>query len=132
MLKIIFVDDEVDLLPLFKMRLVKELGDFPNEVITADSGQACIDILKSLDLSEKILVITDINMPRMNGFGLMKILKSDFPAVQYYVCTAYDTPEFEKRSQESGAMRFFTKPLEYLRLRNAIKKDFAPEKTISS
>ncbi len=131
MLKIIFVDDEVDLLPLFKMRLSKELGNFPNQIFTSESGQGCIGKLQAMDLSEEILVITDINMPHMNGFELIKILKADFPAIQYYVCTAYDTTEFERRSQESGALRFFTKPLDYLRLISSIKKDFPMEKLIS-
>lgn len=124
MLKIIFVDDELDLLPLVKLCLSSELDEYPHTIDTVSSGAACLKLLETFPTSEQILVITDINMPQMNGFELIEQIKKIFPKVRYYVCTAYDTPEYERKAAAVGAMQFFSKPLDFKRLRSTIVSGF--------
>lgn len=124
MLKIIFVDDELDLLPLVKLCLSSELEDYPNTIYTASSGEGCLKLLGELAQNQPLLVITDINMPHMNGFELIEKIKTHFPMVKYCVCTAYDTPEYEKKAKDVGAMQFFSKPLEFRKLASTITNQF--------
>lgn len=124
-IRVIFVDDEVDLLPLFRICMSRALEEVPHSIKVADGAEACLQILAEAPKDQETLVITDVNMPKMNGFELIGKIKESFPKVRYYVCTAYDTPEYARKAADLGALRFFSKPLNFDDLKEAILADHA-------
>ena len=66
-------DDDVDRLTV--RRAVKKLK-IPNKLIMAENGEEALEMLRSME-ELPWFILLDINMPRMNGLELLKIMKSD-------------------------------------------------------
>lgn len=124
LLKVIFVDDELDLLKLFELRFSKELADLPIVAVTTGSAKQCISLVEQLDPAESVLIITDINMPEVTGLQLLSTLKNSHPHVKVYICTAFDRPELRVEAARLRADHFFVKPLNFQELRTVILTDF--------
>ena len=84
--------------------------------------------LEPLDIS---LVITDINMPGMNGFELLNILKHEYPALPVMVITAYGDPQNFEKTRNMGADDFLTKPVNFEVLRDKLYKTGQPPAPIN-
>lgn len=125
MIEVLFVDDELDLLQLAKTKFEKEMEGETVSVSLASSAQQCLDFLDLKKDITKILVISDINMPEMDGLALLRVIQKRHPQVKVYICTAFDTPFFRKNTEDKGALRFFVKPLNFSNLRTALIEDFA-------
>lgn len=70
------------------------------------------EFLDDLDERELSLVIADVQMPEMDGFTLIRKLteqRSDIPAI---FVTAHPTPDMAEKTSSTGAVGFFTKPLD--------------------
>jgi DNA-binding NtrC family response regulator len=124
MIHVLFVDDEPDLLTLFKAQLTQVIRGECVVVTGVDSAQKCIDYLSTQGEVEMALVISDINMPEMDGLALLKVVQKRFPQVKVYICSGHDTPFIRKNSREQGALRFFAKPLNISALYSAMIEDF--------
>ncbi len=70
------------------------------------------DGLAALDSSAVDLVVTDLRMPKMDGFELLAHMSSSHPEIPIIVMTAYGTPEIEERLQEMGTFHYVEKPLD--------------------
>lgn len=70
MSKILVVDDEKPILQLVSKILEKE----GHEVVTADSGEACLEILEN---EKPDLILMDVMMPRMDGWKVIEEIKKD-------------------------------------------------------
>ena len=70
--RILVVDDEITVREMVS-KIINLLG---HEVITAGSGKEALEILKNATFS---IMITDIKMPEMDGFELMKAVRNQFP-----------------------------------------------------
>ena len=86
-------------------------------------------------LAEKItpdLILLDIDMPEMDGFEAIQVLKSDdkLKAVPVIFLTAKDDQAMEKRGLELGALDFIMKPFSASSLIERIEKNLYPEKNI--
>jgi CheY-like chemotaxis protein/anti-sigma regulatory factor (Ser/Thr protein kinase) len=63
------------------------------EVLTAESGEAALEILKEKH-ADVDLVLSDVNMPGMKGFDLLKIVKQQYPKVKRVLITAYNVEDY--------------------------------------
>jgi two-component system chemotaxis response regulator CheY len=122
-MKILVVDDEADVQPLFLQHFRKELRHHDFEFDFALSGEEALEYLKG-KASEVVLILSDINMPGMSGIELLSKIRHDFNGPQPVVMmiTAYGDDENYKQSMENGANDFLTKPLDFNVLKEKLKK----------
>ena len=67
-----------------------------------------------------ILILSDINMPGMNGLELLPKAKAARPDVPVIMITAYGDPDTKRKALEGGAEALFTKPIDFAALRSEI------------
>ena len=89
-------------------RMTKILGKYNDkfEVVPAIDGQEAIDILKEQPIS---VLVTDIQMPRVDGLVLLAYVNEHHPELPCLVMTAYGTPQM-KAKLPKDLLRFFHKP----------------------
>ena len=68
-----------------------------------------------------VLILSDINMPGMSGLNLLPKVKAARPNVPVIMITAYGDTETRRTVLEAGAEALFTKPIDFLALRNDIE-----------
>ena len=121
-MKILVVDDELDIQPLFEQRFRKEIRKGEIEFVFAYSGEEALVCLQKYQ-SEAVLILSDINMPGMSGLDLLKQIKQKYhqPPPVVMMITAYGDEENYKRAMELGADDFITKPVDFTILKETIK-----------
>ena len=121
-MKILVVDDEKDIQPLFEQRFRKEIRNGKAEFVFAYSGEEALLRLEE-NKHEAVLILSDINMPGMTGLELLKQIKGRFhsPPPVVMMITAYGDSENYKRAMELGADGFITKPVDFNLLKEKIK-----------
>ena len=60
-----------------------------------------------MDSTEVDLVVTDLRMPKMDGFELLAHMSGQYPNIPVIVMTAYDTPEIEERLKDMGVFNIW-------------------------
>lgn len=105
--KILIVDDESEIRE-FLQRHLRYLG---HQVDTAEDGEQAVTKLSDDRFD---LVVTDINMPRMNGLELLKRVRADFPTVRVIVMTGYVSQSSILACMRRGAEDCIFKPIEDL------------------
>jgi two-component system chemotaxis response regulator CheY len=122
-MKILVVDDEADVQPLFLQRFRKEIKNHEVEFDFAQSGEEALNYLKDKH-SEVVLILSDINMPGMSGIELLTHIREDFPMPPppvVMMITAYGDEENYKQAMDKGADDFLTKPLDFNLLKEKLK-----------
>ena len=119
-MKFLVVDDEKDVEMLFRQKFRKEIRENKLEMAFAFSGQEALEMLKSNEPPDVVYVFSDINMPGMTGLELLDKIKTEYPHITVSMISAYGDQENYKRAMESGAMDFFTKPIDFNKLRSKI------------
>jgi two-component system, response regulator, stage 0 sporulation protein F len=117
---ILLVDDEPDIRFILS-RVVEHIAD-GYEVIAVDTGAAALAVLNARPI---LLLITDYNMPGMNGLELLEAAKAASPTTLVAVITAFVTPELEKRALAAGADYYLPKPLAFDRLEAVVRQALA-------
>jgi two-component system chemotaxis response regulator CheY len=121
-MKILVVDDEADIQPLFIQRFRQEIkhGDF--DFSFAFSGEEALSYLEK-NHSEVVLILSDINMPRMTGIELLSRIRHDYkePPPVVMMITAYGDEENRSQAMQNGANEFLTKPLDFSLLKEKLK-----------
>lgn len=112
-LKILVVDDEQDVELLFKQRFRKSLKEGEISLEFAFSGEEALGYLDSLKPPDVALILSDINMPGMSGFELLRKVKEKFPDLKVMMVTAYGDPENQERAKNLGADDLLSKPLDF-------------------
>jgi len=102
-ISILIIDDE----EMMRNLLSKILSKEGYQIQTAADGYEGLDILRSQAID---LVITDMKMPRMDGYELLKIVKAEFPLAGIIVMTAYGDAYTVKDALLLGADEYITKP----------------------
>lgn len=120
MMKIMIVDDETDIEPLFKQRFRREIRDGLIECHFCFSAENALAYLNSAKAADIVLILSDINMPGMNGLELLRILKEKYAHLTVFMVTAYDDEEKYKKALEYGADRYLTKPIDFEKLKTEI------------
>lgn len=119
-LLILVVDDEPDVELLFRQQFRRDLraGRFAMEF--AQSAPAALQCITEAATASLILILSDINMPGMSGLELLPKAKAVRPDVPVIMITAYGDADTKRKALESGAEALFTKPIDFLMLRNEI------------
>lgn len=114
---ILTVDDS----PSMRMLLRSALTERGYAVAEAEDGVAA---LEWLDGNAPHLVITDINMPRLDGFGLIEAMRGRprFRDMPILVLTTESSDEKKARARQAGATGWIVKPFDPDRLASAIRR----------
>lgn len=123
-MKILVVDDELDVKDLFLQKFRKEIRKGLMSFSFAHSGENALEYLKEHD-SEAILILSDINMPGMTGIELLKNIRSHYhkPPPVVMMITAYGDEANRQQAKDFGADDFLTKPLDFSQLKMRLIKE---------
>ena len=119
--KILVVDDEPDLELLIKQRFRHRIKN--NEVTFefASNGRIALEKLGE-DGNDFDMILTDINMPEMDGLTLLNNIKERFRHYKAVVVSAYGDMENIRTAMNRGAFDFITKPIDFTDLDTTINK----------
>ena len=125
MKKILVVDDEKDIQPLFEQRFRKEIKSGEVSFEFAFSGEDALQCLEKY-LHEAVLIFSDINMPGMSGLELLSRIKArhHVPPPLVMMISAYGDAENYKSAMELGADGFISKPVDFVELKEKMKNLF--------
>ena len=110
---ILVVDDEPDVAELFRLRFRREARQGTYVLHFAGSGEEALDQLAGDITPELIVILSDINMPGMDGLTLLQEVKRRRPGLPVMMVTAYGDDERRRRASEYGATDFITKPVDF-------------------
>lgn len=121
-MKILVVDDETDIQALFEQRFRKEIRQQEMEFVFSYSAEEALSYLDK-HVSEAVLILSDINMPGINGLELLKEIKVKFksPPPVVMMITAYGDAENYNLAMSMGADDFLTKPIDFTLLKGKLK-----------
>jgi two-component system chemotaxis response regulator CheY len=90
-------------------------------VLEAEDGLMALDMLSQHHCD---LVITDMNMPRMDGMELIQALRRDHSSIYVIMITAFGTPDTEKQAKRIGANDYLAKPFDFEELERRVRMFF--------
>lgn len=117
MKNILIVDDEENA----RIGLSKLLSQEGYRVDAVANGHEALDYLDQKRVS---LVITDINMPEMDGLVFLRELNRDYPSTDVIMMTAYGGVESYLEAMNLGAFEYLNKPIKLDELKSVMKKIF--------
>ncbi len=117
MKRILVVDDEEDMLWMLQRKLNKNMSDV--KILAAHSGEEALKILAANRIN---LVITDINMPGINGLDLLIEIKNSYPQTDVMIMTAYPSGAYKDKAMINGSLRFIEKPFDIHDLREQVRE----------
>jgi CheY-like chemotaxis protein len=110
---ILVVDDEPDVAEMFRQRFRREARNGTYVMHFVNSGAEALDKLTNGVRPELIVILSDINMPGMDGLTLLREIKQRRPELPVMMVTAYGDDERRRRASEYGACEFLTKPVDF-------------------
>ncbi len=116
---ILIVDDEPDIADLFRQRFRREVRQGRYVLHFANSGEEALRRLTEIR-PELIVILSDINMPGMDGLDLLREVRRLRPELPVLMVTAYGDDERRHRADELGAADFLTKPVDFDRLKQQL------------
>lgn len=123
MVKILVVDDETDLEILIKQKFRKQIREHKYQFIFAING---IDALEKIQQNPDVdVVLTDINMPQMDGLTLLNKLKEISPLIRSVIVSAYGDMDNIRTAMNRGAFDFICKPVNFEDLEVTMEKTIA-------
>jgi class 3 adenylate cyclase/DNA-binding NarL/FixJ family response regulator len=120
--RILFVDDEPDMEELIRQRLRKHVREEKFLLEFAGNGRLALEKLKEFD--DIRIIVTDINMPEMDGLTLLSELSKLDRPTRTLVVSAYGDMQNIRSAMNNGAFDFVTKPIDFTDL------DLTLEKTV--
>ena len=110
--RILVVDDEPDLEALIQQKFRHQIRDGAVSFLFASDGVEALTVLKAnCDVD---MVITDINMPRMDGLLLLQNLQESEEKLSTIIVSAYGDMANIRTAMNRGAFDFLTKPIDFL------------------
>lgn len=123
MAKILVADDEVDLEMLIKQKFRQKIREHQYEFVFAING---IDALEKIKQHPDIdIVLSDINMPQMDGLTLLSKLNESSPLIKAVIVSAYGDMDNIRTAMNRGAFDFITKPINFEDLSITMDKTLA-------
>src|SRR6187397_2901879 len=111
MAKILVADDEADLEMLIKQKFRQKIREQKYEFVFAENGR---DALEKLQVHPDVdIVLSDINMPEMDGLTLLSRLKESNPLIKSVIVSAYGDMDNIRTAMNRGAFDFITKPINF-------------------
>ena len=118
--KILVVDDEPDLEPLMRQRMRRDVRSGKYTFEFAHNGVEALEMLKEHEDID--MVISDINMPQMDGLTLLEQIPQVDPEIRSVIVSAYGDMKNIRTAMNRGAFDFVTKPLDFEDLRVTIDR----------
>jgi adenylate cyclase len=118
--RILVVDDEPDLETLVLQKFRRQIRDGAVSFLFAHDGVEALDALKAH--ADVDLVVTDLNMPRMDGLSLLQKLQESEEHISAIVVSAYGDMANIRTAMNRGAFDFVTKPIDFGDLETTIAK----------
>ncbi len=118
--KILVVEDEPQFERLVRQRFRRKIREGAYEFVFAADGLEALEVLEQQDDIQ--LVLSDINMPRMDGLTLVARLQEKYPDVKAVMVSAYGDMKNIRTAMNLGAFDFVTKPIEFDDLEATIEK----------
>ena len=118
--RILVVDDEPDLEPLVLQRMRRSIRSGQYQFVFAQNG---VEALQKLEQDNDIdMVLSDINMPQMDGLSLLEHIPGVAPDTRSVIISAYGDMKNIRAAMNRGAFDFVTKPLDFDDLRVTIER----------
>ncbi|GAA4507610.1 adenylate/guanylate cyclase domain-containing protein [Hymenobacter ginsengisoli] len=118
--KILVVDDEADLELLIKQKFRRKIRENAYEFVFAGNGQEALDRLS--EHPDTDIVLSDINMPVMDGLTLLGRLPEASPVTKTVMVSAYGDMQNIRAAMNGGAFDFVCKPVDFNDLELTIEK----------
>src|SRR5271169_5501458 len=119
---ILVVDDEPDVADLFREHFRREVRQGDYVMHFASSGAEALKLLAGEIEPTLIVILSDINMPGMDGLQLLGEIKQRRPDLPVMMVTAYGDDERRRRASELGAFEFLTKPVDFDQLKAQLRQ----------
>ena len=119
---ILVVDDEPDVGELFRQRFRRETRDGTYVIHFAVSAADALASLRQGVRPRLIVILSDINMPGMDGLGLLREIKKEWPDIPVMMVTAYGDEERRRQAMALGAAEFITKPVDFTVLKERLRQ----------
>ena len=113
-IKILFVEDEVDLITIISDTLSKLGANF----VTAMNGKEGLEVLKNNNDIQ--LIVTDINMPVMNGIEMIQKIREDGNDITCVIMSAHTEPEYLKSADALNVKDYILKPFDFIKFINLV------------
>ena len=120
MAKILVADDEADLEVLIKQKFRQKIREQKYEFVFAINGKDALEKIKQHPDIE--ILLSDINMPEMDGLTLLSRLNETSPLIKSVIVSAYGDMENIRTAMNRGAFDFITKPINFEDLSLTIEK----------
>lgn len=118
--KILVVDDEADLELLIKQKFRRQIREQRYEFVFAENGKKAMELLDSEP--DVDMVLTDINMPEMDGLTLLVKIGELSPILKSVIVSAYGDMPNIRTAMNNGAFDFLTKPIDFKDLELTMEK----------
>ena len=119
---ILVVDDEADVAELFRQQFRREVRQGVYVMHFSQSGEAALKMLAEGIRPELVVILSDINMPGMDGLTLLREIKKRWPDLPVMMVTAYGDEEWRCLASEYGAAEFLTKPVDFDALKAQLRQ----------
>ena len=112
--KLLFVDDEENIQKI----LSNIFKNIDANFLVAKDGKEAIELLQNN--SDVDFIITDINMPNVNGFELIRAIKEKYENIQFLILSAHSETGYIREANDLRIKNYLVKPLDIIKLINAI------------
>ena len=119
---ILIVDDESDVVELFRQQFRREVRQGLYVLHFANSGEDALAKLGEGIRPQLIVILSDINMPGMDGLTLLSEIKRRWPELRVMMVTAYGDEERRRIAHDHGAADFIAKPVDFSLLKRQLEQ----------
>jgi DNA-binding response OmpR family regulator len=120
MIKILVVDDDHDIVPLFEQMFRRELERKDFSFIFKFSMDDALGYIRDTISTDLVLVLSDINMPGRSGLDLLKELKERAISIPIFLFTAYDEANNRILAEQFKVDKYLVKPIDFASLKRDI------------
>jgi CheY-like chemotaxis protein len=110
---VLVVDDEPDVIELFRQHFRREIRRGDYVLHFAASGEQALERLAGEIEPHLIVIVSEIDMPRTDGLMLLREIKQRVPDLRVILMTEFGGEERRRRAAEYGAAEFITKPVDF-------------------
>lgn len=127
MKKVLLVDDNYYFLTGLSMSLYGYLKNC--KILTAGNGRKALEIMEYIHVD---LIVTDLEMPIMDGYELVESVKKKQPDLPVFIMTGSGAAETEKRLASLGAPRRFAKPFSFKELADMVAAELSARSPVAA
>jgi DNA-binding NtrC family response regulator len=124
-MKILIIDDEPDMKPLFEQRLRKEIKAGEIDLIFAENGKTALEKFRCCNRGAgdcSPLVLLDMQLPDISGLCLLQKMIEACPGLKVFIISGMADDETKKKCLDAGAAAFVTKPIDFVKMKELIQQ----------